>query len=363
MKKIFFLILTIITGLGSIITLSSCSSDEDFDTTTITGTWYGTRTYHNPASGTKYQYLTITFEDNGTGSLEYEAPTSYSAAKFTYSIKNDIITCNGAYANTDGVVEDDFKMTLKIEGDRLIPLDRYNVFILTRDNSVITDSDGNEVIDNRELLYGVWLHSSGNVVLVLDKSEFTEYTLPSPSSKIYSSKTEGSFYYNYESKYVLINGSRYDVTALSETTLQLKSEKNVYFNYTRGDASDIPSDGGDSADYKSILENASMGWSTSSNDIIIRFYDTNRIFYLETSSKHRGTNLEARGKYTLSGKNIVCEFDDVFWDGGNSYAKDDFPGWTHNQPCTKTFTIVSLNVDCLILEREGKRYYLYNVLS
>ncbi|MDE6322381.1 MAG: hypothetical protein K2L93_08795, partial [Muribaculaceae bacterium] len=74
-------------------------------------------------------------------------------------------------------------------------------------------------------------------------------------------------------------------------------------------------------------------------------------------------NLDARGTYSLSGNTIVCNFDDISWQGGDTSASNYFPGWTYNKPCTKIFTIVSLNVDSMILEREGKKYYLYNMLS
>lgn len=139
---------SLIVMLLCAVMLVSCDKDDEPSKSEIIGTWYGTRSYYNPAGGTKYQYLTIKFEANGTGSLEYEAPTSYSVAQFTYSVKKDIITCVGAYANSYGDIESDFEISLRIEGDRLIPLNRYTLFILTKDNSVMTDSNGNEVNNN-----------------------------------------------------------------------------------------------------------------------------------------------------------------------------------------------------------------------
>lgn len=371
MKKFLFLLrkLTLIQSiivlqLGMCISLSSCSNDDDINL--ITGTWYGTRVYNN-AGSIKYQYLTIQFYSDGWGSLEYESPVSYATAQFTYSVKNSVITCKGASANTYGDIEGDFTMKLKIEGNRLIPLDKYTLFILTQDSSVMTDGDGNEVIDNSSLLYGVWVQSSGTKVLVLDQSSYTEYTRQSASSSIYSSKTQGTFSYNVLNGYVLIDGYTYYVTALSETVLQLKSQSNVIYNYTRGSTSDIPSDGSNSTDYKSILETATMGWATKNSGVTIHFYNSNQIHYLETSSKSLGSfgyiALDARGTYSLSGTTINCYFTDVSWQSGASTAKDYFPGWTYGQACKKQFTIVSANIDVLTLKRDGKTYILYNLLT
>ncbi len=337
---------------------------EDFDS--VTGSWYGTRAYYNPVGGTKYQYLTIKFENNGSGSLEYEAPGSYALAYFSYSIKNGVITCNGGYANTYGDVDDNFNLKLKIEGNRLIPLNKYTVFILTKDNSVMTDGNGEELINNTELLYGVWLHSSGEVVLVLNQSSYTEYTLLSPASNIYSKKTEGVIIYNLLNKYLLINGNKFDLLNLTKTELQIRSEKNVVFNYTRGTVSDIPTNGENSEDYKSILEAAELGWADNNPEINIRFYDSNKIKYMERSSKSLGSWghvwLDASGTYSVSGKTITCNFNSVYWQSGDSYAKDYFPGWTHNQPCTKKFIIENINVERMTLSIDGKSHYFYNCL-
>lgn len=351
------------TAIALVVCCASCDKDDDLDKSGIVGTWFGTRTYYNPVGGTKYQYLTIEFKANGTGSFEYEAPTSYSVAKFVYSVTNNIVTCTGAYADTNGEVESDFEMKLRIEGDRLIPLDKYTVFILTKDNSVITDGDGNELTDDSELIRGVWLHSSREVVLVINDKDFIEYTLMSTSSNIYSKKTEGSFSYNLLQKYVLINGSKYDVISLSETILQLKSSNGTLFNYTRGTTADIPTNGQNSNKYKEILENSRLGWMTS-NDCFIRFYDSNKVLYMERSSKTLGSwghiNLNARGSYSLSDKTITCTYTDVSWQSGDSYAKDYFPEWNHGKTNTKIYTIESISVENLVLKCDGKTYRFYN---
>ncbi len=137
------------------IPIISCSSDDDgngFDTNSIIGSWYGTRTYYNPVGGTKYQYLTVEFMANGMGNSTYEIPASSTYASFTYSVNGNIIQCQGFCASTsdDEVEAEKFNLTLKIKGDRLLPQGRYAHFILTRDGSVMTNGDGNEVTDKTD---------------------------------------------------------------------------------------------------------------------------------------------------------------------------------------------------------------------
>lgn len=354
-------LLSLVISAIMLVCFCGCDSDDDSLYDDIVGSWYGTRAYYNPVGGTKYQYLTVRFESNGTGSLEYEAPTSYSAARFTYSVNGSLIRCKGAYANTYGDIDGDFTLDLRIEGNRLIPVNLYNFFILTKDNSVITDGDGNELANGVDLIYGVWKHSSGNVILVLSDSYYEEYTLMTGESNIYSNKSEGSFSYNNVAKYVLINGHRFDVTLLTETVLQLMSEDNNIFNYTRGSTSDIPTNGQNSNNYSSILENSRLGWCTKSGDRLIKFYGGNQVHYIEQSSKPVGSlgyiNLIAEGTYSLSGKTINSVFNDVWWDTGNSSY---FPDWTYGATCYKTFTIEDISVERLTLKYDGKSYIFYN---
>lgn len=355
---------TLTASLILTLLFASCNSDDDLVINDLVGTWYGTRTYYNPASGTKYQYVTIEFEANGTGSLEYEAPSTYSVAEFVYSVNNNTVTCRGAYVNSNGDVDSDFEMNLRIDDDRLIPLDRYNMFILTKDNSVMTDGDGNEFIDDSELIEGVWLHSSREVVLVINGSDYTKYTLPSTSSNIYSYKTEGWFSYQILQKYVLLDGVKYDVLALSANTLQLRSSNGTNFSYTRGTVADIPTNGENSTNYQEILESPTFGWKTSNGTYIISFSNSGSVFHIETSSKKLGSygyiNLDAQGTYSLSGKTITCTFTDVWWQSGNSSAKDFFPGWSYGNTNIRIYTIESINVEIMVLTCDGKRYTYYN---
>lgn len=67
-----------------------CFSCKDNDEPTsgydVVGTWYGEYKYYNPAAGYKTQFLTITFNPDGTGELDYEAPTSFAKAFFRYEV-------------------------------------------------------------------------------------------------------------------------------------------------------------------------------------------------------------------------------------------------------------------------------------
>lgn len=231
------LLLVIIVAL----TIGACNDKNEPNDNSIIGSWYGTRTYYNPVGGTKYQYISMSFETNGTGTLEYESPVSYAVAKFVYKINGNKITCNGAYANTYGDVESDFAMTLAIEGDRLIPINKYQQFILTRDNSIITDGDGNEIIDQSDLLQRVWVSTSGETVVLFQESTYIEYVLSSPFSKTFINSNEKSYSYNAARKLINIDGTQFDILLLTSTSLSLKSQTSgVIHNYNIGSESDIP---------------------------------------------------------------------------------------------------------------------------
>ncbi len=361
MTKFFRLLLLIIFPL---IIISSCEKDDDSPRPqdSIVGTWYGIRSYINPVSGIQYQYLTISFDSNGIGILEYEGPITYSLATFTYSIQNDTIICHGSDMDADGYWSEDFNMTLKIEGDRLIPTDRFSMFILTRDGSVETDGNGEEIIDDSQLIYGVWLHNSGKVVLVFDYSNFTEYSLLSDPRNVYYKKTEGSFSYNYRQKYVNIGDVYYNVVNLTNNSLQLKLEgSNKTYNYTRGTEADIPSNGEGMVDYKVLLELPRF-WGDDKDIRTIVFNNSNQVTYYETSSKPYGSwghiSLIASGTYWVVDKEINCVFDDVYWEGGTSGSKNYFPDWTCGEKNFKIFTIENINTESLKLKfDDGNSYY------
>lgn len=237
MKNYLKLLVVIITAF----TLGACDDKNEPNADSIVGSWYGTRTYYNPAGGTKYQYLSISFESNGTGTLEYESPVSYSVAKFAYEVNENKISCKGAYANTYGDVESDFTMTLSIERDRLIPIDKYPNFILTRDNSVMTDGDGNEIVDQSNLLQQVWISSSGETIVMFQESTYIEYVLSSPFAKTYTKRYENGYSYNAARKLINIDGTQFDILLLTDTYLSLKSQNSgKIFNYNIGSEADIP---------------------------------------------------------------------------------------------------------------------------
>ncbi|MDE7409698.1 MAG: hypothetical protein K2N09_06720 [Muribaculaceae bacterium] len=350
------------------ILLISCGNSEDEETiiNNIIGSWYGTRTYYNPASGTKYQYLNITFESNGMGNLEYTAPSSHSYAKFNYKISGNKILCNGYYA-TDAYEMDSaekFEMTLNIEGDRLIPLDRYSYFILTKDDSVMTDSNGNEVIDDSSMLNNVWVRTDGYSVCVIENEKCTEYTLLKQYGKIYSSKTIYDIHYDVARKIIRFGTTEYDIVILNSSTLEIKNNKN-HFIFTLGSSKDIPSAGesGDDDDVKALLVSARFGWKTNENITrLFNFIKDGRAIYMEGSERSLGSigriTLCADGSYTLKNRQITCQYTDVQWDYGDELTKDWFPGWTYNKARTRKYTIRSISSESLTLEDEDGKVYI-----
>lgn len=143
-KFVLFLIASVLSA-----SFTSCEGDDNTESTStsnILGTWLGIRTYINPVSGRKYQYLTVIFDENQTGSLEYETPSYIGQAFFNYSISGNVINCQGAYANSDDDVYENYSISFRKEGDRLIT-EKYGGVILTRDGSVMVDSEGNEITD------------------------------------------------------------------------------------------------------------------------------------------------------------------------------------------------------------------------
>ena len=119
----------------------SCGSDDETLRDDLLGTWYGIFKYKNPVSGTKYHYLDITLNENKTGEFSYERANDISVGHFTYTVSDSRIKCNGVSINSDGDVEDLY-LELKIDGNRLIPQNKFTHFILTKDGSVVTDSSG-----------------------------------------------------------------------------------------------------------------------------------------------------------------------------------------------------------------------------
>ena len=340
-------------------TFSSCSdnSEPSYSSFEITGTWTGTRAYYNPAAGYKYQYLYVTFNSDGTGKIEYEAPNSYSIGYFTYSIAGNRISCLGARGISTGDIDPDFRMEMEIRGDRIIPLDKYTVFILTKDGSVITDGDGNEVIDQSGLIYGVWINRDGmSVVEFLDNGVYTEYVLDASGSNSYTSVNYGEYSYDAVRKCIDINYSCFDIIDLTADYMVLESLSGNVFYYDRGSVADIPT----SLNTAGAL--AGNVWSTKNGQYSFAFHTDGTVVYFEVSDRNYGSyghiSLRATGLYSVSGENLVCKFTDVSWHLSGTYP-NAFPGWTADAPVTKNYRIIVVPGSSLtVTDSEGKTMYM-----
>ena len=322
--------------------LNSCSDDggieENYEF--IYGTWYGIRSYDNPASGIKYQYLTITFDSDKTGTMDYETSSGYTAYVFTYSISDNMITCKGAKANTYGDVDENYVIKIKIEGDRLIPQNSYTSFILTRDGSVETDSDGNEIIDKSDILIGNWIREGGEAVLCIKSSEdYSEYLLTSSNSDKYYYYGEGKYSYDKRYKQITFGSTTYEILHLDSKKLSVKNvNTQSVWEHRIASKNDIPT----ILDLETLLSYYS-DW-TSDKDGYFIFSKDGKVRYIKGSSVNVGsygyTSLVASGLYRVSGSTLVCSFGTVHWEGGemNKY-KDIFPGWTYNRSCVKKYSI------------------------
>lgn len=343
----------------------SCNDNENdiSEKEEIIGSWYGTRAYYNPASGTKYQYLTLLLEDNGTGELEYESPSGFSFVKFRYKVSKDKINCKGVKASTDDFEAEDFEMTLSIEGNRLIPLDRYSYFILTKDNSVITDGDGNEVINDRELFNQVWIRDDGYSICVINNDKCTEYMLLNQYGNIYSQKSVYNFSYDNIRRRVIVGTTEYEVIRLTTSILEIMNNSS-HFVFNAGTSKDIPTNGENSgeSDMLKILTSKPFGWMTKDH-VMMNFISDGRTLYMEQSSKTLGSigyiSLRADGEYSLKDKKITCKYTEVEWEQGKDLTKNWFPGWSYGNPRTRIYTIKYISIDSIILEADdGKKYKL-----
>lgn len=245
MKKTNLLYLLV---FGLILCSFKCTDDEEeLVDQRVVGTWYGKRSYNNPAAGIRYQYLMVTFNNDNTGTLEYESPLGLGVGSFVWTTSKNQVSCyNGAYVNYEGVVESDFSMKLRIEGDRLIPEDKFTSFILTRDGSVETDGNGNEIIDYSDLLQNVWVETDGkSVIWFKDDKNVVEYRFEDKSNPdIYSFRRNTQYSYYIRDGQIRIENMLYDIIGLDENELTLL-EKDSPFEmhmYDIGTKQDIPVD-------------------------------------------------------------------------------------------------------------------------
>lgn len=354
--------------------LVSCSGDEP-KSNDLVGTWYGTRHYNNPVGGTRYQYLTVNLNSDKTGSLEYEGPTVYTNAQFTYSVKNSTIKCKGVSANTDGDVNTDFSLTLKIEGDRLYPTDRYTQFILTKDNSVMTDGNGDEIIDNSNELQQVWVHTTGETVIQFLSSSYIEYVLTKPYASTYSMRYEGSYEYDILNKLLYLGDNVYEILTLTDSYLSFKSKKSgTIFSYNAGTQSDIPANNtAADKDYANTqLLISPFCWTASDvgyysnhrksheRSITLQFYGANNITmvysyrsYYSSGSVDSSSVIGARGTFTLKGSKLYCSFSQVEVSDGSS---TEYLGWVNGQPKDQTYDITIHDNDNISINMFGSNY-------
>ena len=341
---------------------SSCS-DDDADivggsSQHISGHWIGEYTYYNPVGGMKSQFLYVDFNEDGSGKLEYTGPVNYAVSYFSYSVSGSTIRCVGAHGNmAEGSVTTDFEMSLRIEGDRLIPLDKYSNFILTRDGSVVTTEGGSEVVDKSNLLRGVWImDDKTSLVEFKADNSYTEYVLDPPGSKTYSSVTTGSYEYNAVKNWLTINGARFQIAQLYEQRMALEAPSGVILYYNKGAQTDVPVQ-------NNIVGTLVSGhtWCTRNAANVFVFNASGDVIYMENGPKvgSLGTVvLVARGTFSIAGSKMTCRFYDVSWDASSSYP-NIFPGWTAGKSVTKTYTI-EMSLNCFIVtDPAGKKMYMY----
>lgn len=100
--------------------LISCSDDMLGGGSTIIGTWSATHTYNNPVSGKKYQYSTVVFNENKTGTYTFDGPSSFGFGEFSWSKSGNVIKCKGSLVYSDGYADYAWEPEFKIEGSNIV---------------------------------------------------------------------------------------------------------------------------------------------------------------------------------------------------------------------------------------------------
>ena len=361
MNKTMFYKLIFLPIMALLSVASWSCADEEPSIEDVTGSWYGTCAFSN---GT-YSYLTVELNRNGTGSTRYEAPGDrISISEFVWEKKGNKIECNGIIVRYTGDV-DDFDMQLEIEGDRLYPKRQYeSMFILTRDDSVIT-YDGIELEDNSTDLSGVWINDNGADVLVLDVNEdsFYDYYTSNCEAGQYYWLIDGDLSYNnikkeitlefYDLKnYDFIN---YTIQNLTSKSLTLKSSNGKTLTYTKGSKSDVPTK---FTAYALTLQYPSR-WKPKSGSYYFCFYN-GTILYSDQKSHNSSMNyLDAVGSYTISGNKIYAHFDQISISYPSLYP-NDFTGWTNGGTRDIVYQIDKLSTSLLsIISDSGSTMTLY----
>ena len=111
-----FLVMIVIMGVG----LVSCDDDDDGgggDNSAIVGTWYDNM-------NDKRISMSFTFNSNGKGEGSKDTPTSAIRYVFSYSVKNNKVSCKGTEASawSDGTsnVNSKWTTTFTLNGNTLV---------------------------------------------------------------------------------------------------------------------------------------------------------------------------------------------------------------------------------------------------
>lgn len=129
MNKMRFLVMALFVSIMCL-PFTSCSDDDDDVSVPeeLIGTWSGSVT--TSKTGTVRE-LTVTFHDDGTGSMQYSSSVYYRVAEFRFSVSGSIITCKGVIAGEDGVANE-FNQQFEFDGTSLTPIGMYDEFTLRR---------------------------------------------------------------------------------------------------------------------------------------------------------------------------------------------------------------------------------------
>lgn len=230
----------------SILSLASCENEDSHVPENLIGTWIG---ICHEDRGTAY--LTVSFKSDLTGEIELESPSeAFTIAYFEYSVSDNNIICKGASAGTIGEgANSNFSITFQWEDNRLIPLNQWNYFILTKDGSIETNINGDIVSDQSKQLQGVWISEAGSFVMYFKDSEnVTQYGLYEPYSNKFVSALGFQYVYSYKRSELDLYGN--DGTSYFLTINELNSESLVMtekntgtvYKYKRGSKSDIPTE-------------------------------------------------------------------------------------------------------------------------
>lgn len=318
---------------------TGCSGDgPESATDNLAGNWYGTRCYVNNGA-VKYQNITLRLNSDKTGSMEYEGPDSFSVAYFTWSASGGRLVCKGAYASTSGDLSGDYQMECRIESGRLIPTGQFSTFILTKDNSVMTDGDGNEIESPETQLYtlqNTWVSTDGKTVITFyPGGVYDEYVLDAPGSNSYSEFNTGSYSFAPLNKTLTIKTTLWNVVTLSDKSLVLQ-RGTTKMEFRMGTRSDMPS----VSNLKSNLTSA-FGWTDKNGKYTFRFLTDGSVVYFENSFRKYGSwgdiLLCASGTFSVSGSYVTCNFTSVDWESGTSGTASYFPDWKCGSPATKVY--------------------------